>query len=144
MKYKIQYFQPKEFVCKCCGGGMVVTRLVYSLDILRRAWDAPIKVNSGYRCERHNKEVGGSPISRHLLGLAADIAPVNPELIGPFQTLVGYLFGRREGWELKFYPSFVHLAVPREEKSLWCGGLWCGGLINVSVTNATPAASDIM
>lgn len=124
MKYKVEYFTPKEFICPCCSGGLISAQLVYALDILRMAWAAPIRVNSGYRCEKHNREVGGVPPSRHLLGLAADIAPVDAAAIGPFQTLVGYIFGRREGWELKFYQRFVHVAVPRgEEKHLWKGGL---------------------
>lgn len=31
------------------------------------------KVNSGYRCERTNEEVGGTRLSQHRLGQAADI-----------------------------------------------------------------------
>lgn len=124
MKYRVEYFQPSEFLCPCCRGGRASTQLVYALDLLRRAWANPVRVNSGYRCEKHNREVGGVPPSRHLLGLAADVAPLDPAAIGPFQTLVGYLFGRREGWELKFYQRFVHIAVPRgEERHLWSGGL---------------------
>ena len=43
------------------------------LDPLREAWDAPIHVNSGYRCKALNKAVGGAPASQHMLGEAADI-----------------------------------------------------------------------
>ena len=43
------------------------------LDPLREAWDAPIHVNSGYRCPALNKAVGGAPASQHMLGEAADI-----------------------------------------------------------------------
>jgi len=32
-----------------------------------------IIITSGYRCEAHNKEVGGKGTSSHLKGLAADI-----------------------------------------------------------------------
>lgn len=35
--------------------------------------DRPILITSGYRCEKLNKIVGGSPTSRHMLGLAVDI-----------------------------------------------------------------------
>ncbi|TNE75110.1 peptidase M15 [bacterium] len=31
------------------------------------------KITSGYRTEKHNKKIGGSPTSSHLKGLAADI-----------------------------------------------------------------------
>lgn len=124
MKYRVEYFQPKEFLCPCCGEGLISALLAYELDIFRRTWGHPVHINSGWRCPKHNVEVGGVASSRHLLGCAADIAPINPAMIGPFQTLAGYMFGRREGWELKMYPRFVHVAVPRDEAShVWKGGL---------------------
>lgn len=43
------------------------------LDPLRERWGAPIIVDSGYRCQRLNKIVGGASSSQHLLGEAADI-----------------------------------------------------------------------
>ena len=43
------------------------------LDPLREAYGKPIKVNSGYRCPKLNKAVGGSATSQHVLGQAADI-----------------------------------------------------------------------
>lgn len=46
------------------------------LDPLREAWGAPIIVDSGYRCQRLNKIVNGSPTSQHMLGQAADIHTV--------------------------------------------------------------------
>lgn len=36
--------------------------------------DTPIAINSGYRCERHNREVGGVADSPHMGGLALDLA----------------------------------------------------------------------
>ena len=47
------------------------------LDPLRERWGAPIIVDSGYRCQRLNKIVGGSSTSQHLLGQAADIRTVS-------------------------------------------------------------------
>lgn len=37
----------------------------------------PIKVTSGYRCPALNKAVGGSSISQHMVGEAADLKAVN-------------------------------------------------------------------
>lgn len=34
-------------------------------------------ITSGYRSVEHNKKVGGSPTSSHLIGLAVDIASLN-------------------------------------------------------------------
>ncbi|MBO4803065.1 MAG: peptidase M15 [Muribaculaceae bacterium] len=43
------------------------------LDPLREAWGGPIRVNSGYRCPKLNRLVGGTPNSQHQRGEAADI-----------------------------------------------------------------------
>lgn len=43
------------------------------LDPLREAYGKPIYVNSGFRCPKLNKEVGGKWNSEHLDGRAADI-----------------------------------------------------------------------
>ena len=43
------------------------------LDPIRTKWGKPIKVNSGYRCSKLNRMVGGVSTSQHVLGEAADI-----------------------------------------------------------------------
>jgi len=43
------------------------------LDPLREAYDNPIVVDSGYRCPKLNKAVGGVSNSQHVTGEAADI-----------------------------------------------------------------------
>ena len=43
------------------------------LDPLREAWGRPIVVNSGYRCAKLNRAVGGVARSQHTKGEAADI-----------------------------------------------------------------------
>ena len=43
------------------------------LEPLRVATGEPVKINSGYRCEKLNKAVGGVYNSQHLKGQAADI-----------------------------------------------------------------------
>ena len=129
IKYKVEFFEPREFVCKCCGTGRVASSLVYTLDMIRRAWDGAIIVTNGYRCEKHNREVGGATMSRHMIGCAADIKPLDPALIGPFQYLLQHLTARRDGWELKLYPTFVHIGVPRVESA----SLWSGGQININI-----------
>ena len=45
------------------------------LDPLREAMGFPLVITSGYRCTELNRDVGGSPTSQHLLGLAADFRP---------------------------------------------------------------------
>ena len=43
------------------------------LEPLRVAMGEPVKINSGYRCEKLNKAVGGIYNSQHLKGQAADL-----------------------------------------------------------------------
>lgn len=55
----------------------VIINLVYLcavvLEPLRKMLGHPVRINSGYRSVRLNKEVGGVPNSYHLTGRAADI-----------------------------------------------------------------------
>ena len=45
----------------------------YVLEPLRVAMKEPIKIGSGFRCDRLNKAVGGVYNSQHLKGQAADL-----------------------------------------------------------------------
>lgn len=78
-----KYFSSSEFDCKCsypdCRETLIDKRLIAGLERVRELAKMPIKINSGYRCERHNKDVGGVSKSRHRLGLACDIPTVMSE-----------------------------------------------------------------
>ncbi len=69
------YFKDTEFNCKCCrtGGDKMDKRLLNLLDSIRERLGAPIIVLSGYRCAKHNAEVGGAKNSYHMRGQAVDI-----------------------------------------------------------------------
>ena len=69
----------EEFACKCgCGYDTADFELVNVLQSLVYFYEAQIHkpcaihINSGSRCESHNKSVGGSDDSQHLVGKAAD------------------------------------------------------------------------
>ena len=66
-------FSRHEFLCPCCKKGNPNPLLVQTLQKLRDLALVPVKVNSGYRCPKHNKAVGGARNSRHMENLAADI-----------------------------------------------------------------------
>jgi len=74
---KWKYFTYDEFKCPCCGENKTDPELINMLDEAREIAGIPFIINSGYRCERHNKEVGGKSNSAHLRGKAADIACVD-------------------------------------------------------------------
>ena len=68
-----KHFDASEFTCHCCGSGSVEPRLIELLERLREKAGVPIHINCGYRCPKHNAEVGGVPNSQHVEGTAADI-----------------------------------------------------------------------
>lgn len=68
------HFTTDELHCPCGCGMRVVPKLVVTLEALRELCGFPLKINSGARCEVHNKKIGGRPKSKHLKGIAADIA----------------------------------------------------------------------
>jgi uncharacterized protein YcbK (DUF882 family) len=70
----IKYFTDVEFECPCCHRYLISQQLVSNLDSIRKHLDEPIIITSGYRCIKHNMDVGGSPTSSHRIGLAVDIA----------------------------------------------------------------------
>ena len=69
-------FTTEELACKgsdCCNGGnKCVDELVEKLQQLRDEVGFPIQISSGYRCETHNRVIGGHPTSSHCDGLAID------------------------------------------------------------------------
>ena len=69
-----EHFSREEMACKCgCGLDTVDAELLSLLEKIRAHFDRPITINSGCRCEAHNRAVGGSKNSQHLIGRAADI-----------------------------------------------------------------------
>lgn len=86
------------------------------LDPARERLGKPIRVNSGYRCAKHNREVGGVAASQHLLGEAADIAPVNSEkgkVKIELERLVRIIKELGAFDQMIVYPAFVHVSYKR-------------------------------
>ena len=68
------YFKETELKCKCgCNQLKFDAEFKNLLNRIRTLFNKPIYITSGYRCEKHNKEVGGKPTSSHLKGIAVDI-----------------------------------------------------------------------
>ena len=71
-------FNKREFDCKC-GCEMPssvfyeIEELANELQVIREHFNAPIQINSAYRCPSHNKAIGGVSNSQHVLGKASDI-----------------------------------------------------------------------
>lgn len=70
-------FTRQEFACNganCCNHSSPINpRLVCALQVLRDCAGVPLHITSGFRCNKHNKVVGGANNSQHVYGIAADI-----------------------------------------------------------------------
>ena len=69
-----QYFEMKEFACPCCGANGMQEEFLKRLEDARTMAGIPFVITSAFRCDSHNKEVGGKVNSSHLDGWAGDIA----------------------------------------------------------------------
>ncbi|MBQ2274591.1 MAG: peptidoglycan-binding protein [Clostridia bacterium] len=109
-------FLVSEFCCKgndCCVAAKIDTALVEVLQKIREHFGVPVTINSAYRCEKHNKAVGGAKNSYHTKGMAADIVAtgVKPLEIARYAESIGV-----KG--IGLYDDFVHVDT-RENKSFW-------------------------
>ena len=109
-------FKIKEFACKDGADEIKIDdELIEKLQIMRSYFNSPITINSGYRTVSHNKAVGGSQNSQHLLGKAADIVVkgVAPAKVAEFAKKIGFT-------GVGTYKDFVHVDT-RLKTSYWYG-----------------------
>ena len=64
----MNYFQPSELKCPCCGLSCFDPKMLGILNQAREKFGRAIIINSGCRCLKHNAEVGGAKHSAHLPG----------------------------------------------------------------------------
>jgi hypothetical protein len=90
------------------------------LQQIRDYFAKPVTINSGYRCESHNKAVGGVTNSYHRSGDAADISvkDVAPKLVAQYAEKLG--INGIGLYETDKDGYFVHIDV-RNTKSYWYG-----------------------
>lgn len=112
----MKYFKIKELVCPCCGEYNTTVRLESMLDMLRSKLGKPIKINSGTRCDEHNRKVGGSDTSSHVKGMAVDIHIPNDEYREELIWYAGQVGFTRIG----IGSNFIHLDCDDSKRNaLW-------------------------
>lgn len=102
-----------------------VQELAKLLQVIRKYWGSPIKINSGFRSPELNKKVGGAKNSSHLYAAAADITATNKKdnakLFNLIKTLMdrGIIEFRSLIWEKgdKNCPSWIHLDINCDQTS---------------------------
>lgn len=110
-------FVRKEFDCKCgeCEETLHDEKLSEGLQRIRHRFGETI-ITSGYRCKKHNTNVGGSSDSYHMKGMAADfiIPGVNVSEICKFAESIGF-------YGIGMYDDgYVHVDTrPESHKAFW-------------------------
>lgn len=113
-----QHFSRKEFACKCgCGFDTVDVDTLKLLEEIRKFFMAPVTINSACRCYDHNKKVGGSKRSQHLMGRAADITIKGVTPMAVSQLAETLLMGNGG---IGTYNTFTHIDT-RTDKARWAG-----------------------
>ena len=111
-------FKSTEFDCKgkgCCTKTPLDIELLGYVQVIRNHFNKPVTINSGYRCQKHNKNVGGAKNSRHTQGMAADVVVkgVKPVKVAQFAETIGIR-------GIGLYDTFVHVDS-RANKFYWKG-----------------------
>ena len=120
-------FTKSEFDCKS-GEEMPldvlenVKLLAIQLQKIRDYVGKPIRINSAYRSEAHNKAIGGVKTSQHILGKAADITidTFTPdEVVSIIENmLTNEMLGGFYIGGLGSYNTFTHIDI-RDKKARW-------------------------
>lgn len=116
-------FQYKEFDCHgqgCCSTTIIDEKLVEYVQQIRDHFGKPVTITSPYRCEVHNRRVGGATKSYHMRGQAADIVVqgIPSREVAKYAESIGILgIGL---YETSKDGYFTHIDT-RTTKSFWYG-----------------------
>ena len=121
-------FWEHEFACHCgCGQSNVHPKLVSLLQRIRDG-TGPLRITSGVRCPKHNKEVGGADASWHMLrgtvGYAADFTYAGGSM-PPAAILKLYVLADQTGAKgLGLYSGRIHADVRTGKRVRWTDSSW--------------------
>lgn len=91
---KSNNFSDSELACPCCGVNKINRSSLNRLQVARDLYGEPITLSSAYRCDKHNKEVGGHKLSTHVTGHAFDIVCSHAESYKIIAVLIAAGFTR--------------------------------------------------
>jgi uncharacterized protein YcbK (DUF882 family) len=96
-----------------------IKKLAQNLEVIRSYFNLPIKINSGWRSEAHNRKIGGVKNSAHVKGNAADIV-IKGKTPGEVQNAIEILIkaGKISEGGIGKYPNFTHYDI-RGKKARW-------------------------
>jgi uncharacterized protein YcbK (DUF882 family) len=118
-----EHFNLSEFECSCCKTVKLDGRIVSLLQKIRERVNSPLHINSGYRCPKHNKDIGGSPTSQHMDGLAVDLACPSKITLVKFNDIAKECGAVRVGMYVA--SNFLHISVTDQHKNgVLCSRAW--------------------
>ena len=81
MSINSEYFTEKELCCKGTGECNMDDNFMLKLEELRKKYNTPMIITSGYRHPAHNVAIGGSRYSAHIKGRAVDVQVVGKDAL---------------------------------------------------------------
>lgn len=116
------YFTKAEFDCKHTGKNKMRPEFMDRLLDIRKAYNKPMIITSGYRHETHPVEARKSNAGEHTYGLACDIAVRGTDAMDLMVIAYGHGI-RRIGVSQKGSGRFLHLGLGdmqlRFPQALW-------------------------
>ncbi|MHA1447965.1 MAG: D-Ala-D-Ala carboxypeptidase family metallohydrolase [Candidatus Hodarchaeales archaeon] len=110
-----KYFSKEELYCPCCKKNKCTELFLERLEALRVVFGMPMSVNSCYRCDDHNKNVGGALNSYHAKGMAIDIKVPDSQYRAELVHIA-----LNQGLSVGIYSNFVHIDI-RDLQTLFYG-----------------------
>lgn len=111
------HFRVSEFACKDGTDKILIdTTGVNKLELIRLWAGTSVSINSGYRTADHNRDVGGSPTSKHMQGRAWDIIikGKTPAQGAKFAQLIGFT-----GIEVNRDKNYLHVDTRTTSRLYW-------------------------
>jgi len=81
MSINSEYFTEKELQCRGTGECNMDDNFMLKLEELRKKYNTPMIITSGYRHPAHNVAIGGSRYSAHIKGRAVDVQVVGKDAL---------------------------------------------------------------
>ena len=109
----MKYFEYEEFDSPDVQGSgqLMDPKLLEMIDEVREIYGKPIRINSGYRTEAHNRKVGGVDSSSHIKGLAIDVSCTkSDDRFKMLTALIEVGFNR-----IGIAGSFIHVDIDKDK-----------------------------
>ena len=108
------FFTRKEMECPCCGACHMDDDFMLTLNHARRLYGLAIHPNSGFRCDKHNKELG-STSTNHTSGKAIDAWCTHPTK--RFTLVKCFMLAGMTG--IGIHDDYIHGDTNHDIPALW-------------------------